>query len=100
MPEPQISDNDTIQRSPDLIASSIGEDTVLLSLQQNDYFGMNAVGSRIWEMLESPKPVTEICRVLQEEFSVSREECESDVLAFLNQMATDGLIKITDGTGG
>lgn len=93
MAEAKITDNDTVQRCADHIASSIGDDTVLLSLERNDYFGMNTVGSRIWELLETPQPVSELCQTLQKEFSVSPDECVPDVLEFLNQLATDGLVE-------
>lgn len=95
MSETKITEHDTVRRREDAIASSIGDDTVLLSLERNDYFGINPVGTRIWELLENAQPVTKLCQRLQEEFSVSPEECRTDVLDFLNMMAEDGLVETT-----
>ncbi len=93
MAELEITERDTVRRCQNHVMSSIGDDTVLLDLEQNDYFGMNAVGTRVWELLESARPVASLCRRLEEEFSVPPDQCQADVLAFLNQLAKEGLVE-------
>ncbi|MEM7011500.1 MAG: lasso peptide biosynthesis PqqD family chaperone [Verrucomicrobiota bacterium] len=93
MPTTRITANDSVHRREDLLTSSIDEDTVLLSLETNNFYGINEVGSRIWELLESPIAVTNLCRQLLDEFEVSEELCREHVLLFLNSLAKDGLVE-------
>jgi hypothetical protein len=56
------------------------------------YYGLNAVGRRIWELLEKPMTVAEICARLCEEFEVDAQSCEAAVLKFANDMVDNGVI--------
>ena len=93
MPDTQITAEGSVRRSEELLTSSVDEETILLSLEKNNFYGMNEVGTRIWELLESPIAVAELCRQLQEEFAVSEEQCREHVLQFLNSLAEDGLVE-------
>ena len=66
----------------------------MMSIENGEYYGLDEIGSRIWTLLEEPKKVSELCDILLEEFEVEREQCEEEVLAFLNEMASDDLIHI------
>lgn len=70
-------------RSSDAIAKELDGELVLLDLQSGTYFGLNEVGSRIWELMESPVSVADINTKLLEEFEVSDEILSADVDAFL-----------------
>jgi hypothetical protein len=47
---------------------------------------------RIWELLETPMTIAEVCARLHEEFEVEAEHCEIAVLKFANDMANNGII--------
>lgn len=70
----------------------MGEETVLLDLASGIYFGLDPVGSRIWSLIESPRPISEIRDELLKEYEVDETTCENEVLRFLNQAAERGLI--------
>ena len=85
-----------VVRSEELVSSDLDGETVLMSVQNGKYYGMDAIGSRIWVLIAQPILVSELCDTLLEEFDVVREQCEQDVLAFLNQLAKDNLAKVID----
>ncbi|MRJ42967.1 PqqD family peptide modification chaperone [Idiomarina sp. FenBw--71] len=89
-----IALEDKVQRHTELVFAHMGNEVVMMSEDQSDYLGLNGVASRIWEMLEQPLAVDVVCTKLQQEFEVSKEQCEQDVLLFLNEMQQRNLIQV------
>ncbi len=71
-------------------------ETVMMSIEKGEYYGINSVGSRIWELIDSPEKVKDICKTMCEEFNVTPGQCRDDVVYFLNKMAGKGIITIVD----
>lgn len=78
----------------DQVSCKLSEEAVVLSFQDGTYYGLNAVGARIWELLEKPRTVKEIVDLLLEEFDVERPQCESDLRAFLDEMHIRNLLAV------
>jgi hypothetical protein len=78
------------------------EDMDQAPLESNAYFGLDAIGRTIWEMLERPMSVNALCGVLLQRFEVEREQCLADVLPFLEELRGENMIRIGDvqGAGG
>lgn len=86
---------DCVSRSPDIVAREVGGETVLLDLAGGTYFGLNEVGGKIWAMLESgPHSLVDICAALLEEYDVTRDDLETDVLALAGDLQAQGLVTI------
>lgn len=79
-------------RSPGLLATDMGGEIVMMSIEQGHYYGLNGVASRTWEMLRQPLTVDAICRQIEAEYAVSPAECEHAMLAFLSDLARHDLI--------
>jgi hypothetical protein len=47
----------------DLVTSDL-EGEVVMSIESGNYFGLNPVGSRIWELIEQPVKVAEVVEKL------------------------------------
>lgn len=58
---------------------------------------MDGIGSEIWRLLDAPLTVAEICDRMMARYDVERDVCEKDVLAFLNDLASDNTVRIVDG---
>jgi hypothetical protein len=82
-------------RSSDAIAKELDGELVLLDLQSGTYFGLNEVGSRIWELMESPVSVAEINAKLLDEFEVSDVVLAADVDAFLDVLHEKKLLTLS-----
>jgi hypothetical protein len=83
-----------VSRSQEILASEMGKETVMLDVQKGAYFGMDAIGSIIWGMLESPIRIADLCAALQTQFAVPAQECQRDVLEFLGQLREQGLLNV------
>jgi len=92
--DPTIRLNSTVKWTDDLVSCDLDGETALMSVENGKYYAMDPMGSRIWALLEQARPVSAICSLLLEEFEVEPSQCEHDVLAFLNELAQDNLIKV------
>lgn len=68
----------------------------MLSLTSGVYYSVNHVGASIWELLQTPRTVSDIRDALLMAYAVDRQRCEEDLIAFLLKLAAEGLIEIRD----
>jgi hypothetical protein len=93
-----ISKSSTVVAANNQISSDIGGEAVILNLKSGVYHGLNAVGARIWNLIQQPNIVENIQQVLLDEYEVEPEVCISDLLALLNEFYTAGLIEVRNET--
>ncbi len=87
------ADDVRISCSPDVLSRVLEGEAVLLDLASGTYFGLNVVGSRVWELISSGKSLGEVRAALLEEFEVDREVLERDLQDLLKQLLERGLIR-------
>ncbi len=92
-----INRNTTVRLGRDHVASDLGGETVLLSLKTARYYGLADVGARIWSLVQEPVRVSAIVDTIAKEYDVAPAQCEADVLKFLQDLETNGLIEV-DGS--
>ena len=71
-----------------------GDESVLLDLASEQYFGLDAVGTRVWQLLEADSDVQAAFAILVREYDVDAARLESDLLDLLRQLADAVLIAI------
>lgn len=87
----QLSDKFTV--SGEVVAREMGGEMVLLDLASGQYFGLDPVGMRVWELLsESPQTVAELCDVIEAEFEAPRGQIEADLLELASELDKQKLI--------
>jgi hypothetical protein len=85
---------DRLSIPPEVMTRTVGEETVILDLATGTYFGLDPVGARIWELVGEGKSLGEVCEQMLEEYEVSREELEGDVLRLAEELAGRGLVRL------
>jgi len=85
-----------IKRNPELVSTDVDGEKVMMSVENGEYFGLDPVGSRIWELIENPIRIESLINLLLEEFDVSREQCENDSFEFLNELLEKNLLVVID----
>lgn len=76
----------------DVIATDVTDSIVALDLDAASYYGVEATGRRIWQLLEEPQSVDSLVAVLTEEYDVSVERCTTSVGEFLAELESLALI--------
>ena len=92
---PQINPETMLKRKQNQLFSEIDGEVVMLSVENSEYYGMDAVGSRIWQLLENERSYDNLIKTLLEEYEVTEEQCRTDSLAFLEQLFEKKLVEIT-----
>lgn len=82
-----------VTASGQLAHRPLADEVVILDPRSRRYFGLDQVGARIWELVQQPCVVAEIRDTLLEEYDVSAEECERDVLLLLESLLQERLIE-------
>ena len=83
-----------ISISKDVLTQELAGETVLLDLASESYFGLDAVGTRIWQLLNEGQGKADLIESLLLEYEVEREALEKDVSELLNHLDKAGLIEI------
>lgn len=58
----------------------------MLDPDRGAYFSLNAVGSRVWELLADPRSVNDLCHQLLTEFEIDEPACRQEVRALVEQL--------------
>ena len=67
-------------------------EAVLLDLASEQYFGLDTLGTRIWQLIEDKDNLAAIHQTLLAEYDVSSEQLRDDLLSFTQQLIKAGLI--------
>jgi hypothetical protein len=84
---------------PDVLFQEVGEETVILSIESGNYFGLNPVASRLWDLFQEGRSMKEVIATTLAEFEVSEECLRADLEKFLGQLQSRGLIAIHEVNG-
>ena len=90
-----VSPNCVVLASPEQISCQIGDEAVLLSTRDGQYYGLNEVGACIWRLIQKPRSVVEISEAVLSEYSgIERAECEQQVISFVTELARLNLLDL------
>ena len=90
-----ITWDDRITISPDVMMQEVGGEAVLLDLKSETYFGLDAVGTRVWQLVEHDGQMKSIHAALLAEYDVSAERLEGDLMKLVAELADKGLIHVS-----
>jgi hypothetical protein len=85
-----------VKPAPHVLFQEIGGETVLLDLEAERYYGLDAVGSRFWSLLAGDGDVDSVISRLLAEFDVEEARVRADIAALVAQLEGAGLIVTED----
>jgi len=92
---PLIADDTKFTLAPSAISTSMPGETVILDANGDQYFSLEGIGPRIWQLLEAPATVASIVATIRDEYEVEAGTCERDVVEMLGELIERGLIVST-----
>ncbi|HEY0301196.1 MAG TPA: PqqD family peptide modification chaperone [Rhizomicrobium sp.] len=84
----------TIRKKDGWLTAEVGDELVMMSVANGKYIGLNEVGARIWQLLETPLSREALYAQLLEEFDVTAELCRVEVDAFLAELDRNSAIEV------
>jgi hypothetical protein len=78
------------------IATTVDDEVVMLSVRAGAYFGLNGVGTEIWNMLREPRRFGDVCRELSQHYEADIDALTRDVTMFVQALIERGLVRLVD----
>lgn len=88
-PDPLVS------RHGALMEAEVDGEMVGLHVESGTCYGFNGTAYRIWQLVEQPLRLSQLCAALSEEFEVDPATCEADVRLLLDDLGADGLVTLS-----
>ena len=70
----------------------IGEETVILNLDTESYYGLDPVGTRLWELISEKGDLKAVFEIARAEYEVAPAELERDLLSLTEELVAQGLL--------
>ena len=83
-----------ISRASGFVTAPVNSELMMLNVEEGAYYSLDPIAAEIWGLIESPAAVQDIVAALQTRYAVSLEECQADVLSFLEKLYKDRMIRI------
>ena len=83
-----------VRNDAGLLTTVVDDELVGMSVEQGACYGLNGVGTRIWDMLAEPRSIDSLCDELTREYEVERAQCLSEVVDLLEELRSEGLLAV------
>lgn len=94
MKDRALENRSLISRTPDILATDIDDELVLMSIDLGNYYGISSTARRIWELLDAPTTLGALLERLAGEFDAPVEILRADVCTFLEKLQLEGLVAV------
>lgn len=85
----------TVAPSGDAVFRELDGESVLLDLETGTYYGLDAVGTRVWQLASSVGSLRAVRDALVEEYDAEPGVIERDLLALAETLVGKGLWTVT-----
>jgi len=83
-----------VKRVGGLMSTPVAGDIVILNQDRDNYVALDEIGRRVWELIAEPRNVSDVCLKMAEEFDAPVATIRPDVIAFLDELAAEGLLHV------
>jgi len=90
-----VSLTDRITVPEDVLISRLEDESVLLNLDNERYYGLDDVGTRMLSVLTSSASVQSAWEKLIAEYDVDREVLRQDLITLIDKLLEQGLVEVS-----
>jgi len=91
-----VSSNSILVASKEQVSCEFNGELVILNLKNDSYYGLNQMGTFIWDIIKEPKTFCQIRDVILAKYKVDQDECERDLLELINDFLANDLIQVSE----
>jgi hypothetical protein len=81
---------------PSVLCRELSGETVLLNLESGVYYGLDTVGTRVWQLLLQGCTVDGICNTMIDEYDVAPDVLHADVVRLVGELRERGIVTPRD----
>lgn len=93
-----ISFTDRVRVPDGVLISGLQEESVLLNLDSERYYGLDDVGTRMFSVLTSSDSIQSAFEILRKEYNVDQSVLQQDLIALLNKLVEQGLVEVSSNS--
>jgi len=91
----ELSSDTLISRAEDVLATCVDGEIVLMSIERGSYYGLENTARCIWELLESPRKLEDLCALVKQKYRDKDDIIDRDVTRFVAEMANEAIVVLT-----
>ncbi len=84
----------TVTANRDHLVAELSGEMVILHVEKGVYYGLDKLGTRVWSLIQEPRTIDELVQTILNEYEVEPEQAERDLVALVQDLATNGLVEI------
>jgi len=88
--------NKKITFADTVFAQEVDGEMVLLDMNSENYFGLDEVGTAIWQAMQDDSNLNKVFEVLLEQYEVEKDVLKNDLLTFVEKLEESGLVKVEE----
>ena len=92
-----LSLSSRVKANRDVVFRDLQGELVLLNLKSGVYFGLDPVGTRMWQRLHEHRSLHEVLAALLDEYDVAETRCERDLVGFVRALVENELVTLESG---
>jgi hypothetical protein len=82
----RLSLSTRVVQNPNMLHAAAGEEVMMLDVPGGNYYGLDAIGARIWALIAQPVTLGSVCGRLTSEYDVQEDVCRAEVLTFIEEL--------------
>lgn len=82
----------------EVIAQKAAGTLVLLHLGSGQYYSLDEVGIRVWELCDGAHSISEIVSTICQEYATAADQVEQDVLDLVEELSGEHLVSVGGGS--
>lgn len=94
MPAKQVTRSSSVVATSNQVSTNLAGKTAILGLKSRTYYTLDEVGAPIWESIKQEQEVEQILQAMLRRYDVEPQQCEQDLLVFLQNLADLDLIEV------
>ena len=80
----------------DVLFRDLEGEAVILSTESGKYYGLDEVGTRMWNLLSQHGRIEPAYRALLAEYDVAEDTLQQDLLDLVDKLIDEGLLRLDD----
>ena len=81
-----------VSKNTDVITQRVREETVLFDMATGNYYSLNELGARTWELLDGNRTIGDVAEILASEYDAPIEIIHEDLQSLVDKLLKDGLL--------
>jgi len=79
---------------PDTLVNIVSGESVILNLKTESYFGLDTIGTDMWQALIDSDSIQKAYESLLEKYDVNGERLKTDLSEFVNKLLSNNLVEL------